>query len=667
MARLCLNSIVKNEAARIARMLDSVAPFVECYVILDTGSTDGTPELIEKIMAGHGIPGNVVRGEFKDFSQARNDALRSARAYAADKADYLLLVDADMELQVKDAACFDMLGGNAPAYDMYQFGGTLYYLNRRLVKVNDFTEYRGVTHEYLDAATGGCIPINAAFFIDHADGANRPDKFKRDIQLLRAGLKKEPNNARYFFYLAQSYRDARQFEKAILWYRRRIAASGWDEETWYSQYSLAHCMKELKDEAGFIREMLIAYNMRPSRVESLYDLAHHYRNKGENALATLFTHEGMTMRRTGDALFVNDYAYAVGCQEEFSIAGFYGPRRDEAFAVTDRLSLLSTPYHNVRSLARANMFHYLVPLATRLKSFKLLPIAFDPPDDWTPLNPSIVNHKGTLLSIIRTVNYKINEHGQYIIRATDGTANAENPINTRNYLVEFDAATMHPVSQTELLPPGNMPCEFPLVVGFEDMRLFSWDDELWTSSTVRQIDRDGNCEQVLARVIHNGHLTDIKRMLRQPRQTQKNWMPIIGTGRRVFMYRLLHIVDDDGNDVQVLPTGQETQHISGGSQVIPFMGGYLCIVHEAHPLPGSGLRYYLHRFVWFERNFERCKIGKPFVFEDRAIEFCAGLAWHPDGKRLVISYGFKDAAARFATIEAHELWVEMGHSGSLLW
>ena len=46
--RLLLNSIVKNESGRILRMLESVAPHIVGAVIVDTGSTDNTIELIAK-------------------------------------------------------------------------------------------------------------------------------------------------------------------------------------------------------------------------------------------------------------------------------------------------------------------------------------------------------------------------------------------------------------------------------------------------------------------------------------------------------------------------------------------------------------------------------------------------------------------------------------------
>src|SRR4051812_31085896 len=101
---MCLNMIVRNESARIARCLNAVAPYISCYAIVDTGSTDGTAGMIRGFFEERGIPGDVISGvSFIDFSQARNTALKAARASKHDF-DYVLLVDADMELVVDNVA-----------------------------------------------------------------------------------------------------------------------------------------------------------------------------------------------------------------------------------------------------------------------------------------------------------------------------------------------------------------------------------------------------------------------------------------------------------------------------------------------------------------------------------------------------------------------------------
>lgn len=665
--KLCLNMIVKDEAARITRALESTAQFVDCYAVTDTGSSDDTVDVIKKFFAAHKIPGHVQHAPFKDWSQARNAALVGARAMIPRFGwDYAILMDADMELKVNNFAKFhDCLETGGLSYDMEQRAGSLHYGNRRLISAQASGFYKGVTHEYLDVHSAGLIPSETAYFVDHADGSNRPEKFKRDIRLLLDGLAEEPANERYFYYLAQSYRDASDLELAMHWYRQRVAAGGWAEEQWSAQVNLALCYKDKKDVDGFIREMLIAYNMRPQRAESLHHLANHFRMQDDKQpIAALFAEVGMGIPRTNDLLFVDDHVYSAGLKEEFAIAGFYNPvKRAKAFQVCSDLAIQPGPYANARETARQNLYFYLPKLGEVCPSFVSKRIPFEPPENWIALNPSVTNHgvDDRLFCVVRTVNYRIDEHGRYLIRATDGTANDSNPINTRNYLLDMGYDPMLKPKVREITNPTNMPCEFKPVIGFEDMRLFSACGDLWTSSTVRQMHWDGNCEQVLAKLsgstILNG---DWKRMLREPRQTEKNWAPIGAHGDKntfLWMWRPGTTVNSSGEFVHASDCGLTTDVISGGSQLLPFGPGYLALVHTAHQLPNSPCRYYYHRWAVYEpKEFKLISLSLPFVFEDKQIEFAAGLARHPSDKsKLVISYGSRDAEARIATVSEAEV------------
>ena len=91
-----------------------------------------------------------------------------------------------------------------------------------------------------------CIEnLDTLWFLDHCDGGNRPGKFERDIALLTEGLKAEPMNARYWYYLGQSYRDALRHQEAICAFSKRIEIGGWDEETFYAMLECARAAKRL--------------------------------------------------------------------------------------------------------------------------------------------------------------------------------------------------------------------------------------------------------------------------------------------------------------------------------------------------------------------------------------------------------------------------------------
>jgi len=658
--KLLLNSIVKNESARILRMLESVAPYIVGAVIVDTGSTDNTVELITKFFQEKKLPCLIGKTEFKDFSQARNAALAAARQVPWGF-DYILLVDADMELKVADPTWLDDVNGES--YDMYQVAGTLKYQNRRLAKKTSTGMYLGVTHEFINLPTGGCIPPEKAHFIDHADGANRPEKFRRDIRLLKTDMEadkkaKQPTNVRSMYYLAQSYRDAGKIEKAAKWYKRRVEAGGWDEEVWHAQLSYAQCLRALGDDAGFLLNMQIAYNMRPHRGETLYELAKYHREKGQNPLAVLYAERAMEIPHTGDALFVNDYVYECGAKDEFAISAFYVPdKRAKGFDVCNELTLKKGPYGFSRDLNRTNIFHYYPMLKEVCPSFEWMKINCQPEEGWVPLNPSVVYdaRRRTFTAIVRTVNYRIDEFGRYLIRGlADGSVNNTNPINTRNFLVDVLLDGTLPVPPRELKATDVMTeaPAYPLVIGLEDMRLFNVGETLHASATVRQLRQDGLPEQVCVQIKSDGTLDNLKRLTHAPLACEKNWMPIIG--RNCWMYRVDEMTDGHGNDAK-FPCQWDISALGGGTQVIPFHQGYLAIVHEARQIPGQPTRYYSHRFVSWDDKFNVVKISKPFGFHEKTIEYAMGLCWHPDGKRLVISYGFKDCEARLATVDPDEV------------
>ncbi len=339
-AKLCLNMIVRNESAIIERCLLAAAPHIDCYVIVDTGSTDGTIAIIEATMAAAGVPGQVVRGEFHNFEQARNDALDAARASELEF-DYILLCDADMDLHVEVPDFRETL--TAPAYRLLQRNPAIGYQNMRMVRRDVPARYHGVTHEYLDIAGEQAASMDGVWFWDHAEGSSRSVKFERDIALLTTALRAEPDNARYVFYLAQSYRDCGRHAEAQETYRRRVALGGWAEEVWYSLMQIAHLSEVLMAaDATIVDAYLTAFQFRPTRSEPLVALARYYRENGRRfALAHMVADQARQIERPDDLLFLDESAYAWRALDEYAIAAYWTDR----FAVSAEVSatLLADP------------------------------------------------------------------------------------------------------------------------------------------------------------------------------------------------------------------------------------------------------------------------------------------------------------------------------------
>ena len=94
--------IVKNETKIIKECLESVYKYIDRYDITDTGSTDGTQELIKEFFDEKGIPGEVYQSDWKGFgdhagkSGSRSESLRNCDG----KAQYAWVIDADDYLHV---------------------------------------------------------------------------------------------------------------------------------------------------------------------------------------------------------------------------------------------------------------------------------------------------------------------------------------------------------------------------------------------------------------------------------------------------------------------------------------------------------------------------------------------------------------------------------------
>jgi len=91
MSKVCLSMIVKNETNIIHECLNSIHPHIDYWVIIDTGSTDGTQDLIRKFFEEKGIPGELHERPWVNFGHNRSEAL----ALCDGKGDYAWMIDAD--------------------------------------------------------------------------------------------------------------------------------------------------------------------------------------------------------------------------------------------------------------------------------------------------------------------------------------------------------------------------------------------------------------------------------------------------------------------------------------------------------------------------------------------------------------------------------------------
>jgi glycosyltransferase involved in cell wall biosynthesis len=239
MAKLSLCMIVKDEAFLIRRCLESVRDVTDEIIVIDTGSTDDTPQIAAEFGAQvHHIPWQ------DNFSEARNHSLELASG------DWILFLDADEELAVQSK---DIL--RQVINDDQNEGYLIKILNRiddenwnevrpdlvfRLFKNRPEYRFQNAIHEQitdsiLDQNPQAQFKVCENIIIWH-DGFRKQlikakDKRNRNLRLLYRELEWNPTNSMLRFHYGEELFIAKQYREALIELKK--ASEGVDPHTHY--------------------------------------------------------------------------------------------------------------------------------------------------------------------------------------------------------------------------------------------------------------------------------------------------------------------------------------------------------------------------------------------------------------------------------------------------
>jgi glycosyltransferase involved in cell wall biosynthesis len=312
--------IVKNEASVIRRCLDSVRPLIDYWVIVDTGSTDGTQDIIRAHLRD--LPGELHERPWRNFAHNRSEALALARLHA----DYSLIIDADDALEIPKGYKLPRLTADAYYIDIDH--PPVRYQRMQIVSNARPWRYRGVLHEFLTcegAGPAGKLPLVNRM---HFDGARRrnPTTFARDAEVLEQALESETEpflRSRYTFYLAQSCRDNGDQQKALRLYLARAELGYWRDEVYVSLLEAARLIEQLGyAEQEVIDAYLKAAKAAPHRAEALYGAARYCREKKRHEEGYRYAKSGLKIAAPKDGLFVDTPVYQWRLLDEFSIHAY---------------------------------------------------------------------------------------------------------------------------------------------------------------------------------------------------------------------------------------------------------------------------------------------------------------------------------------------------------
>lgn len=343
---ICLCMIVKDEEVDIKRCLDSVAPYIDYWVISDTGSSDNTMQKIQEIMDGHDVPGELHEHKWEDFSTNRNHVIKLARS----KADYLWFMDADDDFVSEVDDPFSNIQESADLYYFqYQLHDGTLFDRQAMFPSSAPIIYHGVIHEFLsyadlsDLEKGKVSMVKDCMINARSSPTKRADKkekkYLNDANLIKEALKDPKLDQRlmprYLYYLGMSYKEAGKYKKAISSYKKRLkyGARGEHHERYLALKDIAdikkslHKTQELYGQDDIINSYLMVWEEFPTRIEPIVQLMDFLFHKRRFLLAlmvaelptkTMVANEGDILHNKADYTYNFPAQYAA-CAVE---AGF---------------------------------------------------------------------------------------------------------------------------------------------------------------------------------------------------------------------------------------------------------------------------------------------------------------------------------------------------------
>ncbi len=346
---LCM--IVKDESHVIEETLKNLCENItfDYWVVSDTGSTDGTQEIIKKFFKSRNIPGELHQDEWKDFGHNRSLALEYA---FSSPSEYFLMFDADDRIVGKLTLpeLNKIKHKTLPTMFSLRIGKDFTY-SRPLIYANDYKwKFVGVLHEYVDTVDEmekfGFL-IDGGYYIDSRREGNRskdPEKYLKDAKILEEAYKKELETngkltARYAFYCAQSYKDCGMLEKSIEMYMTRTTLGGYEEEVYLSYLYAGKMMIALQKPENEIEETLLkGWEKMRDRSECLFYLAHYYRLKNNFTKGYMYAKIGTKIPYPNHRqLFLEKDIFDWKIFDECAVSAFYTQRFDECFKLNAKI------------------------------------------------------------------------------------------------------------------------------------------------------------------------------------------------------------------------------------------------------------------------------------------------------------------------------------------
>jgi glycosyltransferase involved in cell wall biosynthesis len=326
-------------------------------VVNDTGSTDGTQDIIRKFGEENNIPTYVFERPFDDFEKSRTWAMTKLSEVVAElkwDADKVHGYWFDCDEQLVIDPTFNKNQFNADLYMINTYIGQMKYTRNTFFKVSKPFRWYGPVHEFIvcddqNITSGLATGIHVNVSMDGASWQGKvSEKYLSHSHKLETYINESRQDPRWIFYTAQSYHDSasipdnkeeneERLRRSLKYYKERTERTdGYIEEIYYSHYRMGTIMRTLEHPWNLtLQQCLKAYAIDPLRGESIKTIIDYYLQMGEWHLAYLYTKFGYENFHGKNPypkklLFVDESLYNWKFAEAHSASCFYTGRADEA-------------------------------------------------------------------------------------------------------------------------------------------------------------------------------------------------------------------------------------------------------------------------------------------------------------------------------------------------
>jgi len=367
-ASICLCMIMKNEEKIITKCLESVAPFIDYWVINDNGSTDNTVQVVKDFFKDRNIKGSLLTDPWVGFAHNRSLVFKEAEEKSG--CDWMYVIDADDYLTTPLFIPAKPEGADSFIINI-QEGPNIMQTRQQLFKVGLDWLYAAIVHEYpaskkvvsdkLKIAKTTEIVVKAS---RGGDRSKDPLKYWRDAIMMEKDLQrvrsipksKLPHwekglEERYLYYICQSWHDFGHYYNCIKWADQRVqvktdslkslkASIGFKEEVYRAYLLKARAMRNVGAPYEHVVEALNAcIKYDEYRAEGYFDLVNVYENENKWTEADDLIKKVVKIKRPGDKLFiVEDYTYKFGAKKEAAWIAYKLGNYEESFKICDKLA-----------------------------------------------------------------------------------------------------------------------------------------------------------------------------------------------------------------------------------------------------------------------------------------------------------------------------------------